>query len=566
MSTDRSFPFKIAGAGLLGVGLGAEVLQLPVDHAVIVGGGGIALGVVTLGGSIVWWAGGRHSTTGAINRWSRRARRSGGTATLRDHYRLTSKRALRKRAVILKPSLEELSWWQRRRVSVEQYGAELGASGLRRLWVSAEDNVIRIAGTRSGKTTAMAGRIIKAPGGCLVTSTRVDLLRTLPLRARRGPCHIYDPAGISGAGSTIKWSPLSGCRQPAVAAARASDMIPGSVSAEGERWDMQARRVLGVLMHAAALVDQPMRGVMRWLAADGAALGQIAAEVDMALAKSPMVDAMRASARQYFHTVDRTRSSIVTTAMPALAWLTDGRASAIGDCEVSESIDLDDLLDRSGTIYILGRKDGITAPLTGALVAEIMRRSEITAERRGGRLDPPLTIVLDEAAKVAPGPLHQWAADCGGRGIVLDVAVHSLAALEETWGPYAARMILSTMNAVLVGAGCKDPSDLTHWEKLSGTREEPVETFDADGKILSRSTRTVPVIPAAQIAALGKGEAILFGLGPVSIIRTPNTWRWGEVRKSLRTALDLPRETTYEDDALYADDNPSEEQREGDKG
>jgi type IV secretory pathway TraG/TraD family ATPase VirD4 len=563
MSTDRSFPLKIAGAGLVSVGLGAEVLQLPLDHSTLIGSGAITLGIVTVGGSVVWWVNGRRSTAGVINRWSRRAQRSGGTATLRDHWRVTSARAIRKRAVVLKPSLAEVSWWERRRTAVDQFGAELGTAGMRRLWVSAEDNVMRIAGTRSGKTTAMAARILKAPGGCLVTSTRVDLLRTLPMRAQMGPCHIYDPAGISGRGSTIKWSPLVGCRQPAIAAARAADMIPESGSAEGERWDVQARRVLSVLMHAAALVDRPMRAVMRWLAADGPALAQVASEVDLALAKSPMVDAMRASARQYYHTVDRTRSSIVTTAMPALAWLTDGRAAAIGDCEVSESMDLGDLIDRSGTVYILGRKDGTTAPLTGALVAEIMRRSEVTAEHRGGRLDPHLTIVLDEATKVAPGPLHQWAADCGGRGIVLDVAVHSLAALEQTWGPYAARMILSTMNAILVGAGCKDPTDLAHWEKLSGMREEPVKTFDADGKLISESTRPVPVIPAAQIAALGKGEAIVYGLGPVSIIRTPNTWKWRRVRKSLRDALNLPQETTYGDDDRLYDADPEEQEQEG---
>jgi len=134
--------------------------------------------------------------------------------------------------------------------------------------------------------------------------------------------------------------------------------------------------------------------------------------------------------------------------------------------------------------------------------------------------------------------------------------VQSIAALEETWGPAAARMILGNANAVLVGAGCKDPYDLAHWEKLSGVRFEQEEQLDDKGEVTARVPREVPTIPMAQIAALEKGKAIVYGLGPVTIITTPDTWKRRDVRRSLRQAVDLPRETNYaEDDDLTRDES-----------
>ncbi|SBT63112.1 TraM recognition site of TraD and TraG [Micromonospora sediminicola] len=558
MSKDRTFPGSALGIGLLVDAAGVAAIQLPLPYADLAGGGALVTGTTVAGVALVTWVGARRGTAGQLDRWSRRSRRDGGVASLRDHLRTTSAWSMRRRAVVLKPSLAHANMWERWRTPVSEYAAEIGKTGRRRLWISAEDNILRVAGPRSGKTTAMAGRIIKAPGGVVVTSTRVDLLKTLPMRAAKGPCHIYDPGGISKAGSTIKWSPLTGCRSTAIAAKRAAAMLPESGSDEGERWDKQARRVLAVLMHAAALTDRPMRQVQAWLDVDGPALRVAATEVEQALEDSPSASAQRAAARQFYGTVDKTRSSIVTTAMVALQWLTDDKAAAIGDCEPSESMDLDDLLDRRGTIYILGSKEGLTAPLTGALVAEVIRLAEIVAEQRGGRLDPCLTLVLDEAAKVAPGPLHEWAADCGGRGIVLDVAVHSLAAMEHTWGDHAARMILSTCNAILVGAGCKDPHDLAHWEALSGERKEISETRDKDGEVTSTTEIGRPVITAAQIAQLPKGMAIVYGLGPVSIVKTPNTWKWRSVRKALaQAARQMPQQTRYEEQ-MAAEDRVTE--------
>lgn len=539
----RNFGAIAAGGGALLAASGTVAANADVPY----GGTAALTGLALVGGTAAVRAVRRNSTAGQIERWNRRTVRSGGTATLYHHMRTSSSLARLSHATRLRPSLSQLSSWERFRLPATDYAVLLGTAGVRTLYASIEDTVLRVAGPRSGKTTAMAARILDAPGGVIVTSTRVDLLKTLPLRAERGPCWTYDPGGVSGTGSSLKWSPLVGCTDPAVAAQRAADMMPPSASGEGQRWDVQASRVLGVLMHAAALADLSMTAVVRWLAADGDQLAAARQQVDRALTRSTMAGSFRMTARQYYDTVDRTRSSIVTTAMPVLAWLNDERAAAIGDCQVADSMDLGDLIDGQGTLYILGTNTGSTAPLTSALVAEIVRQATVRAERRGGRLDPPLTFVLDEAAKVAPGPLHQWTADGGGRGVLFDLAFQSLAAIREVWGEHAASMILSNSNVVLLGAGCKDPADLAHWEALTGVREREVITRDDKGNVTARTTQLVPVVSRDQIHDLPKGTVVAYGLGGVTILRTPDTWRRRKVRRSLKAAAkaDALRETDY---------------------
>jgi hypothetical protein len=117
--------------------------------------------------------------------------------------------------------------------------------------------------------------------------------------------------------------------------------------------------------------------------------------------------------------------------MPALAWLTDSRAAAVGDGG-EDRFEVRALLDQAGTLYLLGAEDGVVAPLIAALTAEIAHQARtMAAGMRGGRLDPPLTIALDEAALVCPVPLDRWTADMGGRNITIHISVQSRAQLRQ---------------------------------------------------------------------------------------------------------------------------------------
>ncbi|SCL17786.1 TraM recognition site of TraD and TraG [Micromonospora nigra] len=537
-----SMPGRVTGIGLITGSTGYAITQLPIDYAQLTGWTAMAAGVGMVGGGVVTWHTSRRATTSHINRWSRRSRRNHGVQSLTGHLKTSSSFAMRGRATALRPSLARMSRWQRIRVPVTEYAAMLGKSGGRTLYASHEDVVLRVAGARSGKTTALACRIVDHPGPAVVTSTRVDLLTwTGPMRAKRGPLHVFNPAGIGDVASTLKWSPLAGCKAIETAMRRADDMIPAASSDEREGWNDQARRILAPLLFAAARGGLTMARVLAWVSATGDQATKAGRQVESILDDAPEAAAMRETVRQFFGMSgenERTRSSIVTTLMPALQWLSNPTAAAIGDAEVTgDTLNVGELLDTQGTVYLLGGTNRVTSALTGALVAEIAFRATQRAESMpGGRLDPALLLALDEAALVAPGPLDRWTSDMGGRGIVLDIAVQSLAWLHRVWGETGARIILGNAAAVLLGAGCKDPADIAHWEALSGLRDEVSETRDADGKVTSTSSRKVPVLSRDQIAALPKFHAVVYGLGPISIIRTPNIWRRRDARRAMARA------------------------------
>jgi hypothetical protein len=72
---------------------------------------------------------------------------------------------------------------------------------------------------------------------------------------------------------------------------------------------------------------------------------------------------------------------------------------------------LDSFVDEGGTLYVVGesiedpRTNPGAMPLLTALTSSVVERGRRMAERSSsGRLDPPLTLVLDDVAAVAPLP------------------------------------------------------------------------------------------------------------------------------------------------------------------
>ena len=319
---------------------------------------------------------------------------------------------------------------------------------------------------RTGKSGWLAGRVIDAPGAVLVTSTRTDLhALTVGLRARRGPVYVFNAVGLGDLPSTVTFDPLTGCNDPVTAAERAADLLAAgaTVGGGGDRafWDSQARRVLAALLHAAALGRLSMATVLEWVAnPEGAAR-----EVTSLLRRSPQTSYVEA-AEQFLTTNDRTRTSITATIMPALGWLTSPAACAAATG--GTPFDVATLLRERGTVYLLGAEDGQTAPLVTALTAHIAREARrIAARAPGGRLDPPLTLALDEAALISPVPLESWTADMGGRGVSIIAAFQSRAQVIARWGETGASVILNNSGSVMVFGGTKDRDDLAYWSALA---------------------------------------------------------------------------------------------------
>jgi type IV secretion system protein VirD4 len=535
------------GAALVVIGVLARALQP------------LLVGVALLGvcGWVLWrrWFG----PAGSVQRSWRRSRRNHGLASRWQILRTGSRWAVRRRMRMLRPSYEAISLWARLRVPTTEFAYKLARVGWFTVWATCEDAKLSFGGPRTGKSGELAGRIIDAPGAVIATSTRTDLVTlTAQLRAAKGPVFVFNPSGVGGLASTVTFDPLVGCGDPKTAVERAGDLIAGGSpgtgggahSSDGDRehWAGQARDVLAVLMHAAARGGRSMRDVHAWVSDPDRHYEDI-----RPLVRTSPEPGFEAELTHFVSTNDRTRSSITQSIRPALMWLHDPVAAraagqsvtapvidasgvTIPDDDSPPALDVEALLALSGTVYLLGAEDAQVAPLVAALTGHIARTARQVAGRQpSGRLDPPLTLALDEAAIICPIPLDKWTSDMGGRNVTIHIAAQSRPQLRQRWGRDGAAAIVNNAASLVIYGGTRDADDLQAYSTLAGEREESVVTRDHTGRVISETTQRVPVLTPAQIAQLRRGRVLLIRRDMAPVVgRVEMTWQRADVRAVLR--------------------------------
>jgi len=197
------------------------------------------------------------------------------------------------------------------------------------------------------------------------------------------------------------------------------------------------------------------------------------------------------------------------TMTAAVAWVSDDHARTIGDPRADDPglLDIRKLITEGQTLHLIGDvTDGGSrfAPLVGALTAEVAHVARRVATESGGRLDPPLTMVLDEAGIIVKLPLDRWTADMGGRNITLHISCQSFAQMREVWGHDGSEALRGNVGTLLVYGGSSSAADLRDVSDLIG---QQLAQVDADDR------RMVPVIPVSQIHNLGKWQAVVLRRG-----------------------------------------------------
>jgi hypothetical protein len=459
-----------------------------------------------------------------VRRRHNRTNRHAGQASRRDIRRTAGAAATRRQADVIRPGLTRMPDRRRARLAATEVGAKLCRVGRETLYATHELVVLYLAGPRMGKSSWLAGSIIDHPGSVLVTSTRDDLYQaTAHHRETTGPVWMFNAAGISNIPHQVTFNPLTGCERPEAARERADDMIPAGTG-EREDWVIKARGALAAMMHAAALGGHTMDDVNRWVAEPAAHLETIVT----VLAKSPNPASMTQALR-FLRTNDRTQSSITASMEPALEWLqydVARAAAGLGDTS-APPLDPNRLIDSTATLYIVGRLEDGCEALLSALTGFVARAARRAASRRGGRLDPPLGLMLDEAYNYRP-PLAEWTTDMGGSGIAIRACFQSRAQMIDVYGPDKAGVIMNNSGAVMVGGGTMDPDDLGALSTLVGTRTGLTRTRDKDGKVASGTDLPIPVLSASEMAFMPAFQVLLFRSGmPPVVGRIQPVWeRW----------------------------------------
>ncbi len=395
-------------------------------------------------------------------------------------------------------------------------------------------SLVVVGPTQSGKTTRLAVPAILAWRGPVVAaSVKSDLLHhTLGACSRRGRVWCIDPTG-STAARRSHWSPLTGCRDWHHACRMAADLCEAAktdgTTADGEFWYATAAKLLAPLFFAAALDGRPMSDVVRWV--DIQEVGEVAGILERADVSEPLHAAQATWCRD-----ERTRSSVYTTAETVLAPFAHEVPTRVG----ASAFEPEPLLGGANTLFLCApahdqrRLRGYFTTIT----QQVLAHAFATATKAGRPLDPPLLVVLDEAAHIAPLPeLDGLAATCASHGIQLVTVWQDLAQVRGRFGARAPT-VLNNHRAKLFLPGIADPDTLDYASRLVGDEEvtQPSITRDPAGRRSTTST-TGPrrLLPPEELRCLPRGHAVLvYGTLPPARVQLrpwPSTGREGFTRR-----------------------------------
>ncbi|MFC4951073.1 type IV secretory system conjugative DNA transfer family protein [Pseudonocardia sp. GCM10023141] len=436
---------------------------------------------------------------------------------------LTGKAALR-RARNLRPAAADLDDAGR--------GLRLLSIGGRDVVMSWEDVALIIMGPRSNKTSAIAvPSVLAAPGLAVATSNKADLWAlTSGLRANAGPVWTFDPQRISHSEQTWWWNPLRSIADadPAErveAAARLAGHFVGTIG--GERRDpffhAAAEQVLTATLMAAALSGGTMREVIAWLqpgrrdaiaALDAVGAFTEAADLDATLTGADV------TTKGIYQTA-RTATKALTSER-LMRWLTPPETWREPPATTPPTeLDLWDLLaagrDGPATVHLLSKEGaGTAAPIVTALVDRILEISELLAQASGGRLEPPVVAVLDEAANICPiRALPQLYSHYGSRGIQVLTILQSYQQGVGVWGEQGMQALWSAATMKLVGAGVDDHAFLNKLSGLIGDHYVERVSTSVDRSRVSRQYAQArePILPASALRAITRDQAVLLTSG-----------------------------------------------------
>ncbi|GAB2785949.1 type IV secretory system conjugative DNA transfer family protein [Streptomyces daliensis] len=380
---------------------------------------------------------------------------------------------------------------------------------------SFEDVELDLMAPRAGKSTGIAvPRVLRAQGPVLLTSNKSDVYAvTRAAREQAGKVWTFDPQGIAHTPREMWWDILSDCHT-IEGARRLAGHFVASVNDDASKkdfWISAAQNTITCLFLAAARGGASVTELLGWLA-------DPADRTPVDLLRDVELHAMAEQLQGTVRGAVETRDGIYETARQCVACLLDPEIVAwvTPDPNRPEFKPHEHVLGKD-TLYLLSKDGGGSAAgVIAGLADSTMRAGVIAAERMGGRLDPPMTAVLDEAANVCRiSDLPDLYSHFGSRGINVVTLLQSYRQGSRVWGEAGMDALWSAATIKLLGAGLDDADFVEKVSKLVGNQDvrTPSISKSKDGTSRSYSYRLDPVLPADRIRALPKGTALLLATG-----------------------------------------------------
>jgi len=454
------------------------------------------------------------------------------------------------RAQHLRPSL---AGRRPSRLADREVGVLLGRLGTQQVFCSWEDVAVAFMAPRSGKTTALAVPVtLAAPGPVVLTSNKTEGWKeTAALREAETGERVwtFDPQRIAHTPQSWWWNPLRELTTVAEANRLAGHFVATVEDDRRDIWGPAARELLATLLLAAAVGGGTLLDVYAWLADE-------ATPIPGGLLREHGYDLLARTLRGTQDSPPETRGSVYFTARAATACLRDGQITAwVTPPAYNSAPDrpdhpngTDDPGGAGGplvefrpeafpgsrqTLYLLSKDEGGSAgPLVAALTDRVLRCGVTAAEHRGGRLDPPMVLVLDEAANICRiADLPALYSHLGSRGIVPLTILQSYSQAVGVWGETGTKALWGAATIKLIGPGMDDPAFAEDLSRLVGDHDVLTVSRSSGGgrggASRTHATRQQRILPASAVRELGKGQALLLATGAKPALLSLQPWYTG---------------------------------------
>jgi type IV secretory pathway TraG/TraD family ATPase VirD4 len=444
-------------------------------------------------------------------------------------------------AARLRPSLSGTSL---RKIAPADTGLLLGSLKIPngpqpRLFASWEETLLAFMAPRSGKTTSLGvPYVLSAPGPVVATSIKADLwAATAQLRADAGgKVWLFDPQRITGCKQTWWWDALRSVTTVEAAHRVATHFVlTVDDGRQKDLWGPAAQELLCALLLAAATSGRSLRHVGIWL-------DDTASPVPAGLLDAAGFRALASSLRGAQNGAPETRDGIYQTARTAATCLHDEEIMrwVTPPATPLPNFDPDSFAVSRDTLYLLTEARSAASPLIAAMTDGVMRAGRRRAELAGGRLDPPMLLLLDEAANICRiADLPDLYSHLGSRGMVPVTILQSYQQGVTVWGEPGMAALWGAATKKIIGAGIDDPRLARDLALLVGQHDVPVRSASyGDGRASEQiSLHRREILEAADIRALPFGTALLLATGARAALIEQQPWYRGANAARIAAAI-----------------------------